>query len=185
VTRVKDGRSWRIGTASEVAWIAAGTATGLTITSAIPPVFDAYATIVVPDEARASDEHDRAVLALLCEYSPDPSWWLGYLDVGDHDVVFPDAPMVRLYADWPYVLVEAGPQQAATWRSDRSSGRGPVPDVVFPGDHAWLLSTLWDDDWRCLGGSGGLVEAVLLDPRLDARRVRLGDIATPPGHVAI
>jgi len=40
LTRVKDGRSWQIGDTSVVAWIAASTVTGLTITSAIPPVFD-------------------------------------------------------------------------------------------------------------------------------------------------
>src|SRR5215471_1651092 len=37
LTRVKDGRSWQIGDSSVVAWIAASTVTGLTITSAIPP----------------------------------------------------------------------------------------------------------------------------------------------------
>ena len=37
LTRVKDGRSWQIGDSSVVAWIAASTITGLTITSAIPP----------------------------------------------------------------------------------------------------------------------------------------------------
>ena len=38
VTRVKDGRTWRIGADADVAWIAEGTSPGLTITSAIPPV---------------------------------------------------------------------------------------------------------------------------------------------------
>ena len=43
------GRKWRIGTDADVAWIEGATSTGLTITSAIPPVFADYATIVVPD----------------------------------------------------------------------------------------------------------------------------------------
>ena len=38
-----------IGTDAEVAWIADGTSTGLTITAAIPPVFEAYATVVLPE----------------------------------------------------------------------------------------------------------------------------------------
>ena len=38
---VRDGRSWRIGTAGDVAWIAGRTAPGVSITTAIPPVFEA------------------------------------------------------------------------------------------------------------------------------------------------
>lgn len=41
--RVRDGRAWRIGTDADIAWIVNGTSPGLTITSAIPPVFDALA----------------------------------------------------------------------------------------------------------------------------------------------
>ena len=48
VRRARDGSTWRIGTDGEVAWIADGTSTGLAITAAIPPVFEAYATVVLP-----------------------------------------------------------------------------------------------------------------------------------------
>src|SRR5260221_203159 len=47
VTRARDGRTWRIGTDADVAWIANGTSVGRTITAGIPPVFDAYATVVL------------------------------------------------------------------------------------------------------------------------------------------
>jgi hypothetical protein len=40
----KDGRSWRIGTADDVAWLAGQTRHGVSVTTAIPAVFDAYAT---------------------------------------------------------------------------------------------------------------------------------------------
>jgi hypothetical protein len=40
ITRTRDGSTWRIGTAPEVAWIANSTSTGRTITAAIPPVFE-------------------------------------------------------------------------------------------------------------------------------------------------
>ncbi|MDQ1485858.1 MAG: hypothetical protein QOJ62_1551 [Actinomycetota bacterium] len=181
--RVRDGRSWRIGDAAEVAWIAQGTVTGLTIASAIPPIFDAYATTVVPGDAADRDEHDRALLTLLSDQSAGQPWWLGYLDTGADDVVFPDAPMVTLYAGWHYVLVEAGPPQAASWK-DPSSWRGALPDVIFPADRSWLVSTLWDDEWRCVGGPTDLVERFQRDARLEARPVSLGDDATPPGHQA-
>src|SRR3954464_12945571 len=120
VTKVKDGGTWRVGTSAEVAWIADGTSAGLTITAAIPPVFEAYATVELPPGGEGQDEHDRAVLALLSEQSAGQPWWLGYLDTGADDIVFPDAPKVTLYAGWEYVLVEAGPEQAVTWRRNGS-----------------------------------------------------------------
>lgn len=84
VTRMRDGRAWRIGTDAEVAWIANGTSPGLEISSAIPLVFEAYATIVVPawGQADARRDHDRLVVRLLAENASEQPWWLGYLDTG-------------------------------------------------------------------------------------------------------
>lgn len=194
----KDGQIWRVGTDAEVAWIAHGTSVGLTITAAIPPVFEAYATVVLPEGpgwsggpgrpgGESQDRHDRAVLALLIEHSAGQPWWLGYLDTGTVDIVFADAPTVTLYPGWHYLLVEAGPKQAASWRrpGGRSAGKGALPDLMFPADRSWLLSTLWDDDWTCIGGPAGLVTGFLGHPYLAARPVALGQDATPPGHQAI
>jgi len=186
VSRVRDDRTWRIGTDAEVAWIASGTSTGRTITAAIPPVFAAYGTVVFPDTAEAWDRHDRAMLALLSEQSNDQPWWLGYLDTGGDDIVFPDAPKVTLYAGWPYVLVEAGSEQAATWRRSELGAfwTGSLPDLMFPADRSWLVSTLWDDDWTCIGGPAQLMNRFASHPNLEARLVALGEDATPPGHQA-
>ena len=192
--RARDGGTWRIGTDSDIGWITEGTAYhgGLptlmsrTITGAIPPVFEAYATVVAAyGEERL--EHDRAVLALLAGRSPDQRWWLGYLDTGVDDIVFPDAPKVTLYAGWRYVLVEAGPEQAAAWRPNdgRAFGTGDLPNLMFPAARSWLVSTLWDDDWSCIGGPAGLVDRFLRHPDLRARKVALGQDATPPGHEAL
>jgi len=184
VSRRKDGREWRIGTDADVAWIQESTATGLSITSAIPPVFAAYATIIVPSSYEARLENFRLLWQLLSEHSGDQPWWLGFLDTGaDADVVFPDASRVTLYARWPYVLVQAGAEEAARWRPDPQSWR-VGPDLVFPADRSWLLSWLWDDDWRCLGGPTAPIERLPDQPRLEVRRVGLGEDATPPGHVA-
>ncbi len=179
----KDGQDWQIGGDAEVAWIVAGTATGLAITSAIPSAFERYATIVVPSEHAMRDADDRVVLAVLSEQSPGQPWWLGYLDTGADDVVFPHAPMVNMYAGWHYVLVEAGPLQAATWRA-ASSWRGALPDVIFPADRSWLLSTLWDDEWRCIGASAALIDVLRRAARLQLRTVSLEEDATPPGYRA-
>jgi hypothetical protein len=71
VSRVKDGRAWRIGGDAEVAWIKNHTEAGVAITSAIPPVFDAYATVVLPcgDDEQAprddEDRHEQAVMTVL------------------------------------------------------------------------------------------------------------------------
>jgi hypothetical protein len=186
VSEERDGRTWRIGTDAEVAWIANGTSVDRTITSAIPPIFEAYATIVLPYGGEGQEVHDRAVLSVLSEHSTGQPWWLGYLDTGADDIVFPDAPVVTLYSGWHYVLVEAGSEQAATWRQldPRSFWKGVLPNLMFPADRSWLVSTLWDDDWTCIGGPAALVGKFLRHPDLQARQVALGQDATPPGHQA-
>jgi hypothetical protein len=182
----RDGGTWRIGTDADVAWITSGTSIGLTITSAIPPVFAAYATVLLPERGEGQEAHDQAVLGLLGEKSADQPWWLGYLDTGADDIVFPDAPMVTLYSGWRYVLVEAGPEQAATWRKHDLSSfwKGALPNLMFPARRSWLVSTLWDDDWTCIGGPAELVESFVRHSRLHARPVTLSEDATPPGHHA-
>jgi hypothetical protein len=183
---VRDREHWPVGTAADVAWIAAGTTVDTTITSAIPAVFEAYVTVVLPEDPADQDPHDAALLSILRAHSVDQRWWLGYLDTGTDDVVLPDAPRARLYSDWPYVLVQAGPEQAATWRRwDLGSfWSGHLPNLMFPTDRSWLVSTLWDDDWTCVGGPAALVDDLLQHPELEsrARLVELGQDGTPPGH---
>lgn len=204
VIRMKSGRRARIGIAADVEWIRGGTPPSTTITAAIPPVFSDYATVELPGSGAQDDHewdddgargeararHDRALLALLRAPTDDQPWWLGYLDTGADDIVFPDAPTVTLYADWRYVLVEAGPAEAASWRrEDKSSFWGSVlPNLMFPADRSWLVSTLWDDDWTCVGGSAPLVRGLLDDDELGPRARRIVDLhvdATPPGHHAM
>jgi hypothetical protein len=185
-TWLRDGSTWQIGTAAEVDWITTDTSTGITITSAIPPVFSAYATVVVPDPETQRQARDRALLNVLARQSTQARWWLGYLDTGGSDIVFADAPMVTMYAGWQYVLVSAGLEQAARWRST-DHWKGCLPDLIFPGDRSCLISTLWDDDWTCLGGSEQLIAELLSHPDLKnhARRVTADDAdATPHGHQA-
>ena len=184
----RDGGTWQIGTAAEVDWITKGTSTGLAITSAVPPVFPAYATVVVPkpDIPHEPAARDRALLDVLGRHSTQERWWLGYLETGASDVVFDNAPVVSLYADWRYVLVSAGQEQAARWRST-DPWNGCLPDLMFPADRSWLASTLWDDDWTCVGGSEQLIAELLSHPDLQgyARRVTVDEDATPPGHKAL
>lgn len=178
---------WRIGRNRDVAWIDNATEPGRSIVSAIPPIYARYATVVIPEGEPAKDDTDASLLNVLRAHTPAQPWWLGYLDTGAADIIFPEAPKVSLYADWPYLLVEAGPEQAARWRRavDGTPWHGGLPELLFPADHSWLVSTLWDDDWRCVGGPITLITALLKHPRLDTHEVSLGDDATPPGHQAI
>jgi len=75
-------------------------------------------------------------------------------------------------------LIEAGPEQAGSWRAAWGRWKGVLPDVMFPVDRSWLASTLWDDYWTCIGGSRALVEARLAHPEL-RRRAREVDPAAP------
>ncbi|MET7375578.1 hypothetical protein [Micromonospora arida] len=176
----KDGRTWRVGTADDVAWLPGRTTQGLSVTTAIPPVFEAYGTFH-PPAGVAFDAHERAVIDELVACTPDQPWWLGFLDTGAHDVVFPHAPRVSLYWDWLYVLVEAGPEQALTWRAGHMRGDGALPDLFFPADRSWLVSALWDDTWTDIGASGAVLAALRRNPLVNARLVGPDEDACPPG----
>jgi hypothetical protein len=201
---------YRIGGPEQVRWITDGVdELGVTVTVAIPPVFAAYATVVIPGEGEdeshvtaAKHAYDAALLAVLRRHTAPQRWWLGYLETGVADVVFPDAARTTLHS-WPYVLVEAGPAEAALWRTDepRTAERfhragehrwpatrwtpwhSALPELMFPADRSWLVSTLWDDDWTCVGGSADLVADLVRTPGLTAREVTTGEDCLPPGHV--
>jgi hypothetical protein len=165
-------------------------------------VFEAYATLEHPltgdretkweaEQDRQTvvidswERHEAALLGILTELTDDQPWWLGFLETGSSEVVFDDAPRVMMYADWDYVLVEAGPDQAATWRDGVIYES--LPDLMFPTDHSWLVSTLWDDDWTCIGGPKDLIGALLRHPTLRERMREVDpsmEDSTPPGHVA-
>ncbi len=153
----KDGRSWRIGTASDVAWLAGQTTHGFSITTAIPPVFDAYATFYPPDGV-SIEAHERAVVDELTEHTPEQPWWLGYLDTGAHDIVFSLAPKLSLYWDWPYLLVEAGPEQALTWRTGHMREFVNLTwlhldGLIWPHPLEWMVVMRWLAGRGC--GRGG------------------------------
>jgi len=182
----RDGREWRLGTAEDVAWINAGISSGATITSAVPAMFDAYGTLELPRSQEQAEQapHERAVIELLTRHTPEQPWWLGYLDTGASDVVFPYMPRTTLYSGYGYVLVQAGPRQAANWRQHGFSWA--PPELMFPADRSWLISTMWDDSWSSIGGTADLIDHFLSDPMLGprARRVTPGQDPTPPGHGA-
>lgn len=172
------------GGSEVVDWITSSTRCGLTITAAIPPNYARYATVVVPDGDTAKTLADAALVQVLQAHTPAQPWWLGYLDSGVADLVIADAPKVAVYVGWPYVLLEGGPEQARNARRnlDVIPWHSALPELVFPTDRSWLVATMWDDDWQCLGGPAALVDALLLRSDLQVRAVNLDGDATPPGH---
>lgn len=177
---LRDGCAYVIAEQSEVDWLA-GTPRSNTIESAIPLRFEAYATFYSPDQ---DDEptHERAVVRVLTQHTAPQPWWLGFLDTGAHDVVFPGARRVRLYQDWPYVVVKAGPVEALSWRVGhvRSSG-GALPDLFYPADRSWVVSALWDDTWGCIGGPQALIDALVQEPDAGACQVTTREDMLPEG----
>jgi hypothetical protein len=173
-TQIKDGREWRTGTDAEVAWINDGVTPGLSITASIPPIFEAYATLAFPLDLestrdqlrRAEDRFDDALLRALCAHTTRQPWWLGFLDTGASDVVLDDGPRVPVYSGWNYVLVQAGPDEARTWRSDEGRWFTALPELMFPADRSWLVSSLWDDAWAGVGGSAELISRLLVESEL-------------------
>lgn len=178
-TRLKDGRAWRIGTKDEVAWINASVTGGRSITASVPPNFAAYATIAFPLDLESGreqmrdveDRFDDALIRALGTHTPPQPWWLGFLDTGASDVVLPDIQRVLVYG-YRYVLVQAGPREARAWRGDEGRWFTALPELMFPADRSWIVSSLWDDAWAGVGGSAELISALFDEPELRARAER-------------
>ena len=179
----RDGRTWRVGRAAEIAWLA-GRPAGRSLVTSMPLVFEAYATLYVPWDEVPVKAHERAVVTTLAAHSAPQPWWLGYLDTGAHDIVVPEARRVSLYSpDWEYVLVEGGPSEALRWRfGHMRDAEGHLPDLFFPFDRSWFVTALWDDAFACVGGSRAVIDALAAEPLAGLRRVSPADEdVTPPG----
>jgi hypothetical protein len=172
----------QVGDEDTVGWIRDSTPAGLTVGAAIPPGFASYATIVIPESPDSRARHDRALLDVLRAHSPHTSWWLGFLDTGADPLPFAEVATVPVYGNWQYLIVSAGHEGALSLRKDVWDRT--LPDLIFPNDRAWLVSTLWDDDWRCVGGTEPLIQDLIASQHLETRVVDRTEDATPPGHVA-
>jgi hypothetical protein len=178
----RDGRTWRIGTAEDVAWLA-DRPSGRSVVTSMPLVFEAYATLYVPQDEIPAKAHERTIVTALAAHTAPQPWWLGYLETGAHDVVVPQARRVTLYLDWQYVLAEGGPDEALRWRyGHMRDGEGHLPDLFFPFDRSWFVTALWDDAFACIGGPTAVIDALAGEPLAGLRRVSPTDEdITPPG----
>lgn len=173
-----------LGGSEVVDWITSATTRGRAITSAIPAVYARYATVVIPDGDTPKSVADAALVEVLRAHIPAQRWWLGYLDTGVANLVAAGVPKVAVYAGWGYVLLEGGPEQALAVRhdSDVTPWHSALPELMFPRDRSWLVSTLWDHAWRCVGGPAALINALLSRRDLEVRAELPDGDMTPPGH---
>lgn len=170
------------GGSEAVDWITTATRRDRTVISAIPPGFDRYATIAIPETDDAKTVADVALVEVLQSHTTDQRWWLGYLDTGVAALV--PAPKVSVYVGWPYALHQAESHEALSARTsaDSTPWHSALPELIFPADRSWLVSTMWDDDWRCVGGPAALLDALVARVELAVRIVSPDEDATPPVH---
>lgn len=124
----------------EVAWISRGTARGMSIRSAIPDGFDVYGLLDLDDEARPIED------SLLNALQPEPDEVLVAGWIVRSDRMTEPGDEHTLYSGWLY-------RCRHVQRTDLLGrpARDGFPDLLFPPDHRWIVSTLWDDSWRSVG----------------------------------
>ena len=144
-----------------VDWITDWTRKDRTIVSAIPPMYAAYATIVVPDGDEAKTQSDRALVEALEAHAPADRWWLGYLDTGAADLSNIKGQRVSAYAGWTYVLKACGPRQVLAARDNGHSTPGTAPCPSF-----CSRTTAHGSSRRC----GTTTGAASADPRRSSKR---------------
>ncbi|MBO0770405.1 MAG: hypothetical protein J2P35_02995 [Actinobacteria bacterium] len=137
----------------------------------------------------------EALAGLVREWTATPGrcWfcaWDGYgwdgmmlTTAGEPSMRLPDpvpwtirrGPRVRL-PNRDYLLY-TGPVEAVAAVAPLS-GAGQTPNLWWPADHAWCVSTEIDLPWTYVGGPAGLIERILDDERIEALPASPGDPLT-------
>lgn len=68
-------------------------------------------------------------------------------------------------------LAEAGQWGAATWGNGAPRGINS-PNLMWPSDHAWFVTTSIEGTWTGVGGTPALIDNLLQDQRLEVVRQR-------------
>ena len=159
----------------DIAWLRQEGAAFGTLRYAIPASFEAYGVLDLPRDIRPVEE------ALLGTMSTDPAEPLvaGWIDRGPWPA--PAGTEHVLYSGWKYRLRRLKTRELTGLPTE---GIGSFPDLLFPPNHSWLVSLLWDDSWRSIGASQALAD--LLSKRLtnftqldaDAKLAETGRVPT-------
>jgi hypothetical protein len=88
-----------------------------------------------------------------------------------------DGPKVDFFHQ--YLLFTGALDEAGQWGA-RPYGPGiprdiNSPNLMWPADHAWFVTTNIDGDWTGVGGTTALADELLLEPRLEVARTSYDD----------
>jgi hypothetical protein len=132
-------------TDEDVAWIRDGTSVSRTIRSAIPDGYDVDGLVDLVEDGGRTESRLLTALGIAADEELVAGWI-------DRDGLMTEAGDEHLlYATWRYRI--------RIVRTAELEGRlhpdvhDDFPDLLFPRDRAWLVSTLWDDTWRSIGAS--------------------------------
>jgi hypothetical protein len=129
------------------------------------------------------DIHGGEAARFLTAFS-GPTRWPGRIFSADKPKAPPppafpahvmDGPLLQVGGEQHFLfggrLAEAGQWGAASW-----GGGAPrdinSPNLIWPTDHAWFVTTTIDGTWTGVGGSAALAETLLGDRRLEVVRQR-------------
>lgn len=86
-----------------------------------------------------------------------------------------DGPLLTL-DDESYFLFGGPVSDAGRWGAASYGGGAPrdinSPNLMWPADRAWFVTTTVEGTWTGVGGSAGLIDALLRDNRLEVVRQR-------------
>jgi hypothetical protein len=145
-------------------------------------------------------EMDEPTLKVLCDVlrprTTDPRHCLFGLSTiyGGVEDAYPQAVQLRwrarefvVFAGPLSAVSEVGYQSGEAWVTDvYSDGRrerrrlasrwvSQAPNLIWPADHSWYVASEVDLDSTLVGGSRGLVDAILAAPELETWEVERGD----------
>jgi hypothetical protein len=137
-------------------------------------------------EGNLDDRVLASLVEVLAEHTTTPdecwvAWWEGDGHADDPTLVPAEGltgPRVRLPqqdAHRRYLLFRGTLTDAVArdvgMRADDPTHRLGSPAALWPADRAWFLALDTDSSWTGIGGSELLVDALLRDPRFEARAV--------------
>lgn len=89
-----------------------------------------------------------------------------------------DGPLLEINGEQHFLfagaLADAGQWGAATWGNGVPRGINS-PNLIWPRDHAWFVTTSIEGTWTGIGGTSLLIEELLQERRLEVVRQRYDD----------
>ncbi|MET0766030.1 MAG: hypothetical protein ABWY50_00145 [Aeromicrobium sp.] len=129
------------------------------------------------------DIHGGEAAEFLTAFS-GPTRWPGRIFTKEKPVPPPPPAFAAHVMDGPLLSVDDGSYflfggplaEAGQWGAARWRGGAPrdinSPNLMWPADHAWFVTTSIEGTWTGVGGSESLVSTLLRDQRLEIVRQR-------------